>query len=527
MAPCPKCFRESDGNHCPFCGVAMEAGAPAADGAPDAFSRDDLAKTVVGDAPDFEELARLHGAAGEPVSRDNTPGGGPTQQEEAPPLADTLPRPVTAAGAARKRSSPPASVSASSSLKLASPASLPQGASLGDTKPDPALAVRFGSASQTKAKAPTEPAPAGRAEATQAKDLPPTVLAPVDSAAHKEIPPTVLGSTPTSPEVPPTVTADVAEVAAGGPEVQPTSPPPEALPEPAPPGPDVDTSAATLPTGATTAFREPGRGLMRLLMALGGLALLGLFLAPWDGERFFWQQRLTGMNFVFRLFLAAGGVVFLAGAAIPIPYGLRALVAFLVGLTPVVLAKVIELQSGSLGPEQVLGLLLLTILMLLPAALFHRGRVGNTVLGRVFVVMGVVGVLAFLMVPRGAGMPMVLTFRALSNVSTAAQAVGAALPLVLLLFGVLSMLAFMPARSTGLAAVWALGLLFYVTLEALHVPVLTLVNRGMAGEPLADILKTVGTGLCTGLYLTICFFMASYGLSQVFTRLAGGGDPPG
>ena len=210
----------------------------------------------------------------------------------------------------------------------------------------------------------------------------------------------------------------------------------------------------------------------------------------------------------------------LAGAAIPIPYGLRALVAFLVGLTPVVLAKVIELQSSSMGPEQVLGLLLLTILVLLPAALFHRGRVGATVLGRVFVVMGVVGVLAFLMVPRGAGMPMVLTFRALANVSSATQAVGAALPLVLLLFGVLSMLAFMPARSTGMAAIWALGLLFYVALETLHGPVLTLVNGG-------KFFKTVAPGLFTGLYLTICFFIATYGLSQVFTRLAGGGDPPG
>ncbi len=483
MATCPKCFRVSDGNHCPSCGAAM-AGQEAS------FSDDDLAKTVVG-APAFDDLEQ------------------PAVEATAPPPEDTLPRPAPAAGARKKPSRPPAAVSASSSFKLASPASLPQGASLGDTTPDPPHGVRFGQPRATEPKpAPAKPA-ASATDAPAADALPPTMLAPVDSAAHQEIPPTVLGSVPASAEVPPTVTADVAEVAGALPE-----------PQPRPSGPDVDTSAATLPTGATTAIREPGRGLMRLLMTLGGLCLLGLFLVPWDGERFFWQQRITGLGFVFRLFLAAGGVVFLAGALIPIPYGLRALVAFLVGLTPVVLAKVIELKSSSMGPEQVLGLLLLTILVLLPAALFHRGRVGGTVLGRVLVVIGVVGVLAFLMVPRGAGMPMVLTFRALSNVSNATQAVGAALPLVLLLFGVLSMLAFMPARGSGLASVWAMGLLFYVALEALHGPVLSLAR----GD---DFFKTVAPGLFTGLYLTISFSLAAYGLSQVFTRLAGGGDPPG
>ena len=184
------------------------------------------------------------------------------------------------------------------------------------------------------------------------------------------------------------------------------------------------------------------------------------------------------------------------------------------GLTPLALAKVIELQGGSFGLEQIMGLVLLVMLVLLPAALFHRWRVGSTVLGRILVIVGFLGVLAFLLVPRGPGMPLIITFRSLGNISSAAQAVSLILPLVLLLFSVLSLLALLPRRSSGLTAIWALGLMLYVALEALHAPAFALING-------ADFWKSVALGLFTGLYLTLCLFLTSYGLSQVFTRLSG------
>ena len=313
------------------------------------------------------------------------------------------------------------------------------------------------------------------------------------------------GSTP-APQVPPTVATGPGDAAAS------MAPTPLAAPA-------ADTEFSPEPQAG--AAPEPGKGLMRVLMALFGLCLIGLFVVPWDGEHFFWQQKLAGLGFVFRLFLAAGGVVFLAGAAIPIPYVLRGLVAFLLGTTPLALDKVIELKgASSFGLEQIMGLVLLCMLVLLPAALFHRWRVYGTVLGRILVLLGVLGLLAVLLVPRGDAipdsMPLVKTFLGLGDISGVVQAVTAMLPFVLLVFAVMSLLALLPRRSSGGTAIWALGLLLFFAAEALHGPALALIKG-------ADFWKSA-PALFTGIYLSLCLILASYGLSQVLTRMSGSPD---
>ena len=571
MVTCPRCAQQSpddSATHCSSCGAelsqqpgqederrqtlygyastqqpAQPDAAPAAENpatakpppAAGGFDMDLMAKTIIDGSPDFDELMKQAGGdqAVGPHSREafktdkesadelrarleqiSAASSAQAPEPRLPPESDEAPPPEETMTAARPM--------AQSSYNLASPASLPVNASisLGDTTPEkappmdppaPAPAAPQPAGPQGPWPADPAPVPVQAAARPQASATPVSVQA--DTGQQQPIPATVQADTGQQQPIPATVQADTGQQQPLPPTVLADSTP---RPAPTPPTPAVGTAdTEQAPQGAAAPATEPGKGLMRVLMALCGLCLLGLFFVPWDGEHFFWQEKLTGMNFVFRLLLAAGGVVFLAGAAIPIPYLLRGLVAFLVGMAPVALAQVMELKGGSLGSEQIMGLVLLATMVLLPAALFHRQRVRSTVLGRILVLIGFLGVLAYLLVPRGAGMPLILTFRALGGISSATQAVAVVLPLVLLLFTVLSLLAFLPRKSSGLAALWALGLMFYICLHCLHGPLLALING-------ADFFKAVAPGLFQGLYLTVCLFLASYGLSQVFTRISGG-----
>lgn len=265
-----------------------------------------------------------------------------------------------------------------------------------------------------------------------------------------------------------------------------------------------------------------GTVLLRVLMALVGLLMLGLFFVPWDGQTLFWNTSIRGLDFLFRLFLAVNGAVFLLGALIPIPHTLRAVVAFVFGLTPLGLQKAMELRGASeVDLELIFGLALPVTLLLMVAALLHRRRVRSTILGRILVLLGFLGVAGFLLAPRSdqipESMPLITVFEGLGNISDVAGAVGLITPLLLLLFALLSLLAFLPRRSSGLTAVWALGLLLYFALTRLTAPVLALVNSG-------DFWKEAPT-LMSGFYLVLGLLLASHGLSLFFTRISGGDKP--
>lgn len=247
---------------------------------------------------------------------------------------------------------------------------------------------------------------------------------------------------------------------------------------------------------------------MRVLMLIGGLLLVGLFCVPvgksGDKLLFSWDllKNLDGLRFVFTIYLAAGGGVFLAAALLPLPYVVRALAAALVGLAPV------GVMMAML--EQWRPVTAMAALTLLVAALFHRWRYRGSILARILVGLSVLAVLATLLIPTSQGVPLVLAFEGLGDAS-AQRLVHQLFPLVLMLLSLLSLLAFLPSGTTGLAQVWAVCLLLYLPIVFLW--------EGLVKGSSSDALRVIAS-LQPGTTLLIYLTLGTLGLSQVFAKLS-------
>jgi len=256
---------------------------------------------------------------------------------------------------------------------------------------------------------------------------------------------------------------------------------------------------------ADLAPQEPARGAMRALMAIGGVLLIGLFVAPWGevaGKLIFsWDllKSLSGVLFAKRIYLAAAGVVFLAAALLPLPYLLRALIGLVLGLIPFVLDAINV-------PEWRL-ILLFGSLILLPAALLHRARYRGSVLSRILVGVGVLGILACLLVPEGGSVPLIKVFDGLGD-APASTIVLRLFPLLLLLLALLSLLAFLGSGSTGLARIWAVGLLLFLPLQMWLSTAFQLGSGKAATHLIPDFYG--------GLTLLAALVLSAFGLSQLF-----------
>lgn len=248
---------------------------------------------------------------------------------------------------------------------------------------------------------------------------------------------------------------------------------------------------------------EPGRSAMRVLMATGGLLLLGLFLAPVGegahGLRFAWQalSGLEGLPLLERVYLAACGLLSLAAALLPIPFLARALAGALLGLGG------LALVMASAGGDWRL-VANISVCFLLPAGLLHRWRYRDSLLARLLVALCVAAVLVLLLVPGPAGVPLLQALEGLGEAS-AAGAVARLSPLLLLLLALLSLLAFLGSGSTGLVQVWAVCLLFYVPLQSSLVALLA------PGQGLWPELTRIFANFALLVYLTL----AAFGLSQI------------
>jgi len=255
---------------------------------------------------------------------------------------------------------------------------------------------------------------------------------------------------------------------------------------------------------------EPGRTAMRVLMAIGGLLLIGLFVAPFGqsyaGLRFSWHliPTLKGFALANQLCVGAAGVLFLAAALLPVPFLARALTGAVLG-------------AGALGLVMAAGggdwrfVATVSVCFLLPAGLLHRWRYRASLFARLLVAVCVLAVLATLLVPSGGSVPLLLVFEGLGSAGAAA-AVARLMPLLLLLLALLSLLAFLGSGSTGLSQVWAVGLLFYLPLQSAVAVLLSPEQEVWAH------LKLLYSGLALLVYLTL----AAHGLSQIMAAASRG-----
>lgn len=205
---------------------------------------------------------------------------------------------------------------------------------------------------------------------------------------------------------------------------------------------------------------EPARGL-QLLLLLTGMVLLGLFCAPWrlSGARTFsWEQlpHLDALGFARRIYLVVGGLLLGVTALLPLARVVRATMALLFGLLPLLLC-----WAGKPLAEVLLGVALL----LLPAALLWRARASASWPARLLAALGVATVLALLLVPRDGALPLLAGLSAAPTTSFP-LVLARLLPFVLLALALLSLLTFLPRTSSGGVQIWATLLLLYLPTRA-------------------------------------------------------------
>jgi hypothetical protein len=474
MATCPQCFKPIPDNaaHCGYCGAAQTKG--------------------------VQEKKTMFGYAAMKPTPQAQPGPTPARPTPAPAapagpdaLAKTQwsvtpdpipPDPVPPEASPQRRTAPHAP--APYTPTLAAPASLPSSGA--DKLPAPASLRRSQAVPQAQPRTSSPPAAS-----------PPAYLATIAAGSEAGVPPTAIGP---APAIPATMYAPAQAPAA--PAITPPVAPSRA--------PRSDVSRPVLASESLAEDLspvEPGRTAMRVLMLLGGLLLVGLFCAPVgkaaDKLLFSWDllKHQEGLRFVFTIYLAAGGGVFLAAALLPLPYIVRALAGAVVGLAPigVMMAMMEDWRT----------ITTLGALALLVAALFHRWRYRGSIVARILVGLGVAGLLATLLVPTDQGVPLVLAFQGLGDAS-AQQLIQQLFPLVLMLLALLSLLAFLPSGTTGLAQVWAICLLLYLPMVFLWAAL----AKG-SSDPWRMI-----ASLQPGVPLLVYLALGPLGLAQVLAKLS-------
>lgn len=495
MATCPKCNKPCPDTaaHCGYCGAALPSAALPK-------------KTMFGYAAPTSQPAQR--PAPQAATREAAPAPRPQPAQPAP--TPIVPKPIEPGPARSGRTAGHAPVEAMAKTQYSAASSplpaelvqqgMPAPASLRRSQPHPTQPPASEPAVPATLYAPAQPAaqPAVPPTAFSPQAVPPTASAPGGAIPATAFSPAAGPGVPATAQraaepVPATVFAAAAA--------------PAVVAESHPPRPDVSRPVLASQTLADDlAPVEPGKGAMRVLMTIGGLLLVGIFCAPW-GEAagslvFSWDQlkSLGALEFVARIFLGAGGLVFLVAGLLPLPYLLRAITGALLGLVPI---GVIVAQ----GQDWRL-IVLLAGLVLLPAALFHRWRYRGSVLARILVGVGVAALLATFLVPAGGGVPLIQTFEGLGDAS-ATVIVARLYPLLLFLLSLLSLLAFLGSGSTGLAQVWAVLLLLFLPLQGL----LTVALGSGSASAFAVLPKVYAA-----VTLLVCLTLSTLGLSHLMAK---------
>jgi hypothetical protein len=190
---------------------------------------------------------------------------------------------------------------------------------------------------------------------------------------------------------------------------------------------------------------EPARGAFRIFLIISALLFLGIFLGPQGFSRnegkllFSWT-----LNNLEALSLPISAALLLGFGLAPLPYLIRAILSTLVG------GFLIGLGMRHAAWREIL---LMSSFVLLPAGLFLRWKYRNSTLARFMVALGVLIALVPLIIPSPTGIPLFTAFTGLDQASILGILAKLS-PAVLILFLLLSLLAFLGESSTGLVHVW-------------------------------------------------------------------------
>lgn len=218
---------------------------------------------------------------------------------------------------------------------------------------------------------------------------------------------------------------------------------------------------------------DPWQDSLRAMMFLWGLALLAAFATPLATSPqlvFSWTTILDGAGTARLppLVIGAVGLLSVILAVIPMPTAPRGLVAAVLALggiaVPIALAVLPPWQG--LAP-------LIGIVLLIPGLLI-RDEYRDALLPRLLVTLGVIGMLAPELIPQNNAIPLVSVFKDLIE-QPGLQKVHPALELGAIFIIVMSLLAWLPAPTTGAAKLWAWLLILWALI--VHV-----VNAALAGN---------------------------------------------
>lgn len=260
---------------------------------------------------------------------------------------------------------------------------------------------------------------------------------------------------------------------------------------------------------------EPWRDGLRAWMFLGGVALLAAFAVPLHTSpalQFHWNTILDGQGMARLppLLLGAIGLLGIVLALLPMPVAPRGLIATLLGLAGIA----VPIALIGVPPWQALAPLI-GVVLLVPGLLV-RNEYRDALVARLFVTVGVIGILLPFLVPQHDAIPLVSVFKRLIDLP-GAQKVEPALDLCLITVVVMSLLAWLPSPVTGGAKVWAwLLILWALFTHVIHVVLAGSLGAAISGAPNQTILAWVAGGAlgAGSAYLVII----GYGLASVIGK---------
>lgn len=297
------------------------------------------------------------------------------------------------------------------------------------------------------------------------------------------------------------------------PLLQPQAPKPHApiMPIPAAQPPPYHTSQT-----ASRSIRplEPWKDSLRLMMFVWGVALLAAFATPLQTSPdllFNWKLILDGEGTARLppLMLAAIGLLSVIVAAIPMQPAPRGLIAALLGLAGIA----VPIALVGVPPWQAL-VAVIGMLLLVPSLLVRNEYRGSLV-ARLLVTLGAIGVLLPSLLPQGGAIPLVNIVKTLIDVPGSAK-IGPGLELGLITVVVISLLAWLPAPVTGAAKLWAWFLILWALIvhAALIVTGDNLVDT-LTHTPNAAIVSWIAAGVPIG---SAYLVLVGYGLASVLGK---------
>ncbi|MBA2538242.1 MAG: hypothetical protein H0V17_01295 [Deltaproteobacteria bacterium] len=291
-----------------------------------------------------------------------------------------------------------------------------------------------------------------------------------------------------------------------------------------PPGPGPGIGAAPIPTastpytGARTTARagrpiEPWKDSLRLMMILGGAALLVAFMVPTSTEPSFMFQQIIdgeGVQKLGPLLIAAIGLLALVLSFIPMSPSPRGLIAGLLGLCGILIPTVLALSKGDFGMGQIMVLIAIVGVLTLIPGLLLRSEYRDSIMPRIMVTIGALCILVPELIPNDAGIPLVNAFTGLIDAEGAGK-VKVIIRLVPTLLAIISLLAWLPAPSSG--ASFVLAWLFIAWHAISHFT--ELLVRGHIGDVVS---ASPYAALASWIPLTAYLILTGYGLATVLGK---------